>query len=243
MSRVAQRVTKQLAIAAMLSLLITGCGSSSPPTVPSATPPPTATATGGLPPGIVTGSSTISGVVTESGRPIANANVNAWVQSGSGGYSYMYVHGPLLTDPSGRYRMTGLAIGAHLWFQTYKDGYVQQCAAPSVTVSGDMAMDLALVSKTNLTASAMPSGAGLRGVSGTIVEVSAIGKQPVANVFVDFEPTEDFPAAITYSDSTGRFALCGLPANTTVTIGAGLGNRVAYANVPPGQTDIEIVLP
>ena len=243
MSRVAQRVVQQFATGATLSLLIAGCGSS-PPSAPGVPPPPTSTGSGGPPGGFATGSYTISGVVAEYGRPVASANVNAWVDLGNSGYSYMYLHGALLTDPNGRYRMTGLPGGARLWFQTYKDGYVQQCAAPTVTVSGDTAVDLALVSKANLTASPMLAAVGLRGVSGTIVEMTATGKRPVGGVFVDFEPTMDFPAAVTYSDGTGRFALCGLPASDTVQLGAGLGNRVAYVNVPPGQTgDIEITLP
>jgi len=49
--------------------------------------------------------------------------------------------------------MTGLLAGVGVWLQVYKDGYVQQCAVAPVTLQGDMAMDLALVSKANLTAS------------------------------------------------------------------------------------------
>ena len=141
--------------------------------------------------------------------------------------------------------MTSLPASALVWFQVYKDGYVQQCAAPSVTIQRDVTTDLALVARSNLTATATQAALPvLRSVSGTVVEITPTGKQPVAGVFVDFEPLEDFPAATTYSDAAGRFALCGLPQNDVVTIGAGLGARVAYTKVPPGQTiDIEITLP
>jgi hypothetical protein len=171
--------------------------------------------------------------------------VNAWVITPGISYSYMYAHGPLLSDGAGRYRMTDLPAGAHLWLQVYKDGYVQQCAAPSVMVQGNLTTDLGLVAKSNVTAFAtQPAPAGLRWVSGTIVEITPTGKQSVAGAFVDFEPLEDLNVANTYSDAAGRFAICGLPENDSVTLGAGLGSRIAYAQVPPGQTTgIEITLP
>jgi len=235
----------RLAIGASLALLAAGCGNG-PASVPSA--PSTTSAPGVFGPTpipVIRGPYAISGVVAESGRSIAGADVNAFVNQGNFGYSYMYVHGALLTDGSGRYRMTGLPAGVHVWFQVYKDGYVQQCAVAQVTVQGDMAMDLALVSKANLTASTTQSAPGLRSVSGTIVEMTSAGKQPVAGAFVDFEPLEDFPAAVTNSDADGRFLLCGLPQSDMVHLGAAAGtSRVAYVNVPPDQTtDVEITLP
>jgi hypothetical protein len=115
------------------------------------------------------------------------------VNQGTMGYSYMYAHGALRTDGDGRYSMTGLPAGVSVWLQVYKDGYVQQCAAAPLTVQGDMAVDLALVSKANLTPSTTPSAPGLRWVSGTIVEMTAAGKQPVGGAFVDFERLTIFP--------------------------------------------------
>jgi hypothetical protein len=167
------------------------------------------------------------------------------VNQGTFGYSYMWAHGALLTDGGGRYRMTGLPAGVRVWFQVYKDGYVQQCATAPVTLQGDIAMDLPLVSKVNLTASTTQSAPGLRSVSGMIVEMTSAGKQPVAGAFVDWEPLEDFPAAVTYSDGAGRFALCGLPQDETVRLGASLVfGRIGYANIPSGQTaGVEITLP
>jgi hypothetical protein len=135
---------------------------------------------------VISGPYAISGVVADSGRWIAGVNVNAFVNQGNFGCSYMYVHGPLLTDDSGRYRMTGLPSGVRVWLQVYKDGYVQQCAVAPVTLQGDTALDLALVSTANLTASTTQSAPGLRAVSGTIVAMTSAGKQPVAGAFVDF---------------------------------------------------------
>jgi hypothetical protein len=243
MSSITRNITR-LAVDASLVLLAAGCGSG-PASVPSA---PTTARTPGVfgptPIPVISGRYTISGVVAENGRSIAGANVNAWVNQGTMGYSYMYVHGALLTDGDGRYRMTGLPAGVGVWFQVYKDGYLQQCAAALVTVQGDMAMDLALVSKPNLTPSSTPSAPGFRTVSGTIVEMTSAGKQPVAGAFVDWEPLEDFPAAVTRSDEAGRFALCGLPQNETLRLGASsVFGQVGYANVSPGQTAVEITLP
>src|SRR5262245_7763201 len=241
MSPMAEPVTTQLALGVSIALLLAGCGNG-PTSVPSApTAPPVVM--GG--PTFPVGPYVVSGAVTDAVGSIAGANVNAFVITPGIGYSYMYVHGPLRSDSAGHYRMTDLPEGAHLWFQVYKDGYVQQCAAPSVTIQGDLTMDLALVAKSNVTASATQAvPPGLRWVSGTIVEITPTGKEPIAGAFVDFEPLEDLNVANTRADAAGRFALCGLPQNDTVTLGAALGGRVAYVKVPPGQTSgIEITLP
>src|SRR6267142_753754 len=152
MSSTTRNVITRLAFGASLALLATGCGSG-PATAPTA---PTTARTPGVfgptPIPVTSGPYAISGVVAESGRSIAGANVNAWVNQGTFAYSYVYAHGALLTDGGGRYRMTGLPAGVGVWLQVHKDGYVQQCAAASVTLQGDMAMDLALGSKANLTA-------------------------------------------------------------------------------------------
>jgi hypothetical protein len=240
-----RNVITRLAVGASLALFATGCGSG-PASVPSA--PTTVSFPGVFEPTrnlVISGPYAISGVVAESGRSIAGAKVNAWVDQGTFAYSYGWAHGALLTDGGGRYRMTDLPAGVGVWLVVYKDGYVQQCAAASVTLQGDMAMDLALVSKANLTASTTQSAPGFRSVSGTIVEMTSAGKQPVAGAFVDWEPLEDFPAAVTYSDGAGRFALCGLPQDETVRLGASLVfGRIGYANIPSGQTaGVEITLP
>jgi len=245
MSSITRNVITRLTVGACLTLVAAGCGSgrASAPSAPTTVSTPAVF--GPTPNLVVSGPYTISGVVAESGRPIAGANINAFVNQGNFGYSYMYVHGALLTDSSGRFAMKSLPAGVRVWFQVYKDGYVQQCAVAPVTLQGDMAMDLALVTKANLTASTWQSAPGLRSVLGVIVEDTPTGKQPVAGAFVDFEPLEDFPAAVTNSDAGGRFLLCGLPQSDMVRLGASAGtSRVAYVNVPPDQTtDVEITLP
>jgi len=234
------RFMMRLADGTALVILLAACGSTNAPlSSPSAPTSPT-TNTG---PSFPTGNLTVSGIVTEAGRPLAGANVNAWVETNRVGYSYMYAHGPVLTDVNGSYRLAGLPAGAGFWMQVYKDGYVQQCAQPRLPLQVDATMNAQLVSKANLSGLPVPSANRLRTVSGVIVETVGDGTRPVANVFVDFEPIEDFPAATTYTDANGQFSLCGLPQDAAVDLGAGLGNRVTYASVPPGQTTIEITLP
>jgi hypothetical protein len=243
MSRVARLGVTQLAAGATLSVLVVvGCNNSSTP-LPSAPSVPSHPASG----------YTLSGVVADNGHPIVNAYFNAWVELGGAGYRYSlyFSHGPLQTDASGGYRLTSLPGGAQVWVQFNGNGYVQQCAVWAI-ISGDLTRDVALVSRANVTASPMPSAAGLRSISGTVVEMTATGSQPVAGASVTaeagvslaFAPTEN-PAAQTYSDAAGRFTLCGLPANATVTLEAGgVGRASVEVNVAPGQTsDIQITLP
>ena len=139
--------------------------------------------------------------------------------------------------------MAGIPAGELLWFRAHKDGYVQPCAAAPVRVQGDVAIDLALVSRANPTATA-PSAPGFRSVSGTVVETTTTGKQPVAGAIVVFSAYEDFEPASIYSDQAGRFALCGLPSGEAVRLEAFTSSGAgAYADVPPGQTsDVELVL-
>src|SRR5678815_4731087 len=159
MSSITRNVVTRLAVGASLALLAAGCDSdpASVPRAPTTPTTPTTASTPGVfgptPIPVISGPYAVSGVVAESGRPIAGANVNAFVNQGNFGYSYMYVHGALLTDSNGRFAMKSLPAGVRVWFQVYKDGYVQQCAVAPVTLQGDMAMDLALVTKANLTAS------------------------------------------------------------------------------------------
>jgi hypothetical protein len=234
MFSITEQVSTRLALGVCFALFASGCGDGRSPVL---TAPSNPVISG---PPVLTGPYSVTSVVAdENGRPIEAASVDAFV----GGYTYSYRHlgDPLLTDSSGRFRMMGIPAGALLWFRAHKDGYVQQCAAAPVTVQGDVAIDLALVSRANLTATA-PSAPGFRSVSGTVVETTTTGKQPVAGAIVGFSKYEDFEPATTYSDQAGRFALCGLPAGEAVRLVA-FSRGGAYADVPPGQTtDVELVL-
>src|SRR4029450_8546020 len=141
------------------------------------------------------------GAMTDGDHPVLGANVNAFIITNGFGYSYMWAHGAILTDVTGHFRMTGVPTEAGVWLQAFKDGYVQQCAAPEVIVHGHTTIDIGLVSKVGARArTTQPAAAGLRWVLGVIVEATPPGKQPVAGAFVDLEPLEHFPAAVTNSD-------------------------------------------
>jgi hypothetical protein len=68
----------------------------------------------------------------------------------------MWAHGAVPTDVNGQFRMTSVPPDARVWLQTWKDGHVHQCAAPQITVQGDTVMDLALVSRANLSSPRLP---------------------------------------------------------------------------------------
>jgi hypothetical protein len=232
------QVSTRLALGVCFALFASGCGGGRSP-VPTAPSNPVISG-----PPVLTGPYSVTSVVAdENGRPIEAASVDACCVGGSSyTYSHLHLGDPLLTDSSGRFRMTGIPAGALLWFRAHKDGYVQQCAAAPVMVQGDVAIDLALVSRANPTATA-PSAPGFRSVSGTVVETTTTGKQPVAGAIVVFSEYEDFEPATTYSDQAGRFVLCGLPASEAVRLEAFSSRGGAYADVAPGQTaDVELVL-
>ena len=228
-----------------MAIFMSACAGRSTPTAPTTSAPAFQSFPAPQTPG---GTRTIAGTVMDGSRSLAGANVSAWVETTGFGYSYMWAHGPTLTDLNGRFQLGSLPDGATVRVQLWKDGYVQQCAAPVIKVTGDTTVDLSLVPKPNVSASSasLPASApGYRLLSGTVFEIANGDKRPVAGAFVDYEPVMDFPAALTYTDSAGRFALCGVLAGEPAEVGASLGiNRVRWATVPAGvDTAIEIVLP
>jgi hypothetical protein len=219
--------------------------SPSPPLVPRPGPPGSALPP--IPPGIYS----INGVITESvpqgSRPLSGVSVNAWVQTATIGYSYMFAYGPRVTDAQGRYELAGIPPGARVRLQVSGPGYLQQCATPEVHVNLSLRLDTQLVPRASVSSSptSVPrSSPGFRQLSGVVYEVTAQGRRPVPDSFVDYEPINDFPAAITFTDAQGRFLLCGIPevGNSWIAAAIGVG-RFAYVMVPPGpdaSVDIEI---
>jgi len=234
-------------VGAAVAMLGAGCSGDAPSTKGTATvsdPSTPVTPGPNRPPSPTPGSYAITGLVQEAGRPIPGVNVNAWVEEDGGfGYSWWWAHGQLHADTAGRYSISGLPSGVHVWLQAFQDGYDQQCAVSVPTVRGDTTVDIALVSRAVAAPTAL-SPPGLRSVSGLVVLGTSGGQQSAAGAFVDFEPIMDFPAAITHADGAGRFALCGLPVNDTIWLGASSGSHVGYVPVPPGQSNgVKIVLP
>jgi hypothetical protein len=197
------------------------------------------------------GGFTIRGVITEqtgSGavRPLVGANVNAWVDTGRLGYSYMWANGARLSADGGRFELTGLPDSARVIVDAYKAGYVQQCAAPPQIVAADATVDIELIPRGLVSASpeAVRNRPGFRSISGVVYENTSGGRRPVAGVFVDYEPVMDSPAALTVTDANGRYLLCGIPQDEIATLGSSLGtSRVVYVEVPRGQTTADLVIP
>jgi hypothetical protein len=202
-----------------LAVLIAGC---SPPT-PSA---PTVTVT---PPAA---SVTISGVVTEGGRPIVGAQVDHGY--GLGAWA--------ITDANGAFQLRRYVGFYQPWLRASKDGYLQPCATP---INGDAPANVQLVVRSAVGSAPMPSLNGYRTVSGVVLQTSMSFAQPAGGVWVDFEPdpSTDWPAAYTVTDASGRFSLCGLPLDTVRIAAANTNGYVASVSVPSGQTDVELTLP
>ena len=227
----------------------TDSGQALTPTAPG----PTAerTSNGPTPTTVPRGGFTIRGVITErtaSGaeRPLVGANVNAWVDTGRMGYSYMWANGPRLSADGGRFELTGLPDSARVIVDAYKAGYVQQCAAPPQLVDADATVDLELIPRSLVSASpeTVHNRPGFRSISGVVYKNTSDGRRPVAGVLVDYEPVMDSPAALTVTDTNGRYLLCGIPDDEVATIGSSLGiSRVVYVQVPRGQTTADLVIP
>jgi hypothetical protein len=241
----------RVAASLVLTVIAAACGNSGKTSSIAPTAPTTVTmAQPGGSPSVQNGPYSIAGLITnaEDGRPIAGVNVSAWVQTTGFGYSYMWAHGAMYSDTTGHYGLPNVPESATVTLQVWKDGYVQQCAAPTLTMRGDVALNLLIISKPKVSAAASsvpPSAPGFRIVSGMVFETTSEGRHPLGGAFVDFEPSEDFPAAVTYSDGEGRYLLCGIPDATPAQLGASFGgvSRVAYVTAPPHQTigiDIEI---
>lgn len=233
MSSTAIPATARFGFAAFVALLVAGCGGElSAPSAVGSNPPK--------------GPYVVTGVVAEGGVPIAGASVNAWVYDPKMGmsYSYMWVNGGVLTDAQGNFRMPKLPAGGRVWFVAYKDGYLQQCAAPSFYIDRDTTTTLSLVSIASLaTSTSRPEMAGFRSVSGVVDEITPAGKRPVAGAYVNFVTDAEFDFATTRTDADGRFLLCGLPANELASIWTSVGNVTSGVKVPPGQTTpVEITL-
>jgi hypothetical protein len=236
---------KPLFVLLALASATLSCGRS--PTGPTPAQQVTASQSSGMPK--PDGPRIVSGTVLDQvdGRPVSGANVNAWVQIPGFAYSYMWANGARYSDEVGRYRLESIPDGAQVNVQVWKAGYAQQCAAPRLLMTADASLDVSLVLKTALSAdirSLPPMPAGYRAISGVIFENTPAGRHPLAGAFVDYEPFEDFPAAMASSDQEGRYVLCGIPTSESATISASMTTaRVAYVTAPPGQTtgvDIEI---
>ena len=191
-------VAARLVIGLVTAMFVSACSpapqSPTTPTTPPATPP---------------GTVTLSGIVSEriSGRPIEGVRVWAYNKE-------------VASDAAGRYRISGIPPSDQSFgvFAT-KPEYWQQCWV-TVRLTADITLDLTLTSRANLGAANSqppPRAPGTRSISGVVFEMTADGRQPVADVGVFVEYWRGRAVfggdvvAGTLTDATGRYLLCGLP--------------------------------
>jgi hypothetical protein len=171
---------------------------------------------------------TISGIVAEEGRPIANAVVSVdAVPDPGGSYQVVGASGePFETtaDAAGRYRLTvsfysNVPRQVTLWGLAWKDGYVQQCAATTTAVGETATFDLRLTSIVNLSSARPKSDPGTRMVSGMVFKTTATGPQPVEGATVGWFAFDDEGAGMarTVTDAAGFYLLCSLPQTRIVS--------------------------
>ena len=235
----------------LITFLITDCGSRQtavvPPTSPTgATVIPPSTSSSSPQSQIQSGPFTVAGIITDGSSRLSGASVGAFVVQPGFGYSYTWAHGVQSTNGAGEFRLPGLPAGVTVYIQASKDGSLPQCATPKLTISGDVTVNIQLVPMGRVSSSSSslpPSPPGFRYVTGTVTRIVNGIKQPMPDTFVDYEPIMDFPAAMTRTDSDGRFALCGIPEDEPADVGAGSPSGSGFTRVPPGSHEpVEIVL-
>jgi hypothetical protein len=189
---------------------------------------------------------TLSGVVTDSGRPIENASITIqWsCENSFGGCS---ASTGTITDAAGRYTIDRLPENQTVWATANKDGYVQQCVATATTTRAGASLDLMLTSITSLPTTRPLSGPGSRSVAGTVFERRPTGRQPIEGVSVEVYSDALYYAdavAYTRSDAAGHYLLCSLPERRISTlVAAREGYNSSNVSVEAGTdatVDIEL---
>lgn len=222
-----------------LTILLTGCGSDS---VAPATLLPTApTPSPIVPMGPLV---TLTGQVTDAAGAPMNATVSAYPLRMSQAW-----YGPwgrsAQADVSGRYRIATVPQqGDPVYVKAWKDGYVQQCAA-AVIPNVDVSVDLTLIAKAQVRTDGLPSSPNTRHVSGVVYETRDNERRPVAGVWVGWEPIMDTVVADTFTDTEGRYRICGLPPERIEVFAVRIGSRQPVSRVVQsgGDSIVDLELP
>jgi hypothetical protein len=181
----------------------------------------------------------LTGTVFGDHQPIANASVT--VASGAAAVTAK-------TDASGRYsaRILGFPVPVTFFVTALAPERFtfQPCATWFETTGPDpLEVDVALSSAEGLLNGPPARVAGRRNVSGTIYTPTSTGKQPVSEAHVAWDLSADNFKAWTQTDGAGRFVLCGLPMNLSLSIFSQHGRASGLSTVAPGgDVDIEMVL-
>jgi hypothetical protein len=165
-----------------------------------------------------TGSQVVEGRVFDAvSGPVAAATVFIWIELPDGtGYSLSGASGSALQSDADGHFTTLVPATAGLVITAVKAGFLQPCAVVRDANSGSF--DVELVAQATLDASNPPppqSATGAITTTGTVYEVVAGNRQPIAGAQVEFD-ANDLVVATTVSDRDGHYLACDVP-------GAGAG--------------------
>ena len=186
--------------------------------------------------------------------PVANTGVHLWVQLPNGnGYSYTWASGgsPPVTDANGQFS-ANVPVGSRLVVEGIQTAsFLNPCLA-SVEVNGKSSLDLEVVSESTLDASNPPapmSAAGTVTMSGSIFEMTAGGRQPIAGAMVSIEEDVGIVVAMTRSDRNGHYLICnlrdGLPESGGMDVGVfkpGFTDAISAQVIPSQSTVVDVEL-
>jgi hypothetical protein len=203
-----RQVFALVSLVVWLAAFLAGCGGNEPVAyVGSVAPTTVATPTMPVP------TATLSGIVTEGGRPIENAAVTVqWsCENSFGGCS---AGTGTISDAAGRYTINRVPANQAVWATANKDGYVQQCVATATTTRVGASLDLMVTSIASLSTARPLSVPGSRSVAGTVFEQTSTGRRPIEGASVEVYSDALYyadPVAFTRSDAAGHYLLCSLP--------------------------------
>jgi hypothetical protein len=183
---------------------------------------------------------TVTGVVFGDGTPLPDVTVEV---------RNRHVMERTMTDASGRYRASVHgADSPTVWVTAYHHDRFrfQPCGAwveQTESAQVERTVDVQLSSAEALSGGVPVSTAGRRRISGTIYALTPDGRQPMSDVIVAWDLSDDDHKAWTQTDSAGRFTLCGLPVDGRVHLVAFQGNQYAWMDVEAGgDTSVELTL-
>jgi hypothetical protein len=173
-------------------------------------------------------------------EPVTSGNVFAWIETPT----LSHTTGRIPIDADGRYAFTVPQTTTRVHVQRGMGSY-QPCAV-TVVPTGDVAVDLHVVSDVGLLNANLP--AALRSqeptLSGVVFEVTANGPRRLANVWVTLDSLGGMGNLIadTVTDPDGRYVFCAVPHLPGVTVVAGLTGFDVYYSTGnlAGRTTLDI---
>ena len=182
----------------------------------------------------------VSGTVFASGQPVADAIADVRtsttlriVRTNGGGHYTAVLNNDSPTS---------------VWVTAFHELFpFQPCATWFEQTQGgnqERSIDVTLTSTRGPSGAPAASVPGRRSVTGTVATMTSAGKRPVANATVAWDAANDDWRAWTQTDAAGRFALCGLPVDRSLSISVNKDLLNAWGTVQPasGDANIEIVL-